>query len=66
MMIRAGHLNTDIMTAAQCSVNIVTDCNFRELHVTETICNGDYMAVPYRKEHSRRFDCDGAAIVDDN
>ena len=52
MMIRAGHQNKDIMTAAQCSLNTVKTIR----HELET-CNGDYEAVARRKIHNRRSDC---------
>ena len=51
-MIRAGHRNKDIMTAAQCSLNIVKTIR----HELES-CNGDYEAVAKRKIHNRRSDC---------
>lgn len=52
MMIRAGHQNKDIMTAAQCSLNTVKTIR----HELET-CNGDYEDVARRKIPSRRSDC---------
>ena len=51
MMIRAGHQNKDIMTAAQCLLNIAKTIR----HELET-CNGDYETVARRKIHSRRSD----------
>ncbi|KAL1130494.1 hypothetical protein AAG570_011742 [Ranatra chinensis] len=51
MMIRAGHQNKDIMTAAQCSLNTVKTMG----HELET-CNGDYEDVARRKIPSRRSD----------
>ncbi|KAL1124803.1 hypothetical protein AAG570_001424 [Ranatra chinensis] len=52
MMIRAGHRNKDIMTAAQCSLNTVKTIR----HELET-CNGDYEDVARRKIPSTRSDC---------
>ena len=43
MMIRAGHQNKDIMTAAQCSIS----------HKLET-CNEDYEVVARRKIYNRQ------------
>ncbi|KAL1131345.1 hypothetical protein AAG570_010963 [Ranatra chinensis] len=52
IMIRAGHQNKDIMTAAQCSLTTVKTIK----HELET-CNGDYEDVARRKILSRRSDC---------
>ena len=52
MMIRAGHSNADITTAAQCSVNTVKTVR-RDMEG----CNEDYESVASRKERYRRSDC---------
>ena len=51
-MIHAGHQNTEIMAAAQCSLNTVKTIR-HELKNSD----GDYEAVAGRKQHSRRSDC---------
>ena len=54
MMIRAGHPNADITTAAQCSLNTVKAVR----HDMED-CNEDYesVAMASGKEHRRCSDC---------
>ncbi|XP_035233348.1 zinc finger protein 845-like [Stegodyphus dumicola] len=52
LIIRAGHQNKDIMTAAQCFLNTVKTIR----HELET-CNGDYEDVARRKIPSRRSVC---------
>ena len=52
MMIHAGHLNNEIMVAAQCSMNTVITIR----HELE-YCDGEYEAVAGRKQHNRRSDC---------
>ena len=52
MMIHVGHQNTEIMVAAQCSMNIV-----KTIRCERKNCDGDYGAVARRRQHSRRYDC---------
>ena len=52
MMIHAGHLNNEIMVAAQCSMNTVITIR----HELEN-CDGEYETVAGRKQHNRRSDC---------
>ena len=56
MMIYAGHLNKEIMVAAQCSLNTVKTTR----HELEN-CDGDNEAVARRKQHNRRPYCVGTA-----
>ena len=51
MMIHAGHMNKEIMFAAQCSLNTV-----KTIRNEVEGCNGDYEAVATKKQHKRRSD----------
>lgn len=52
MMICTGYQNTDIMTATQCSVNIV-----KAGRCDMDIYSGDYKAMTSRNGHSSCSDC---------